>query len=80
MYLLVKILHKKDIQKKIQYGQLEKMYIRIDMYDKFVSNMSKLGIVITFKILRIDLKIKSFVEDREKKISEYGGVIGVTYY
>lgn len=75
-----KVVFKKTIQEKIQYAQLEKLYIRSDMYDKFMSNMNRLELDTNFKIIQIDLKIESFIEDREKKILQYGGVVGITYY
>jgi len=75
-----KIVFKKDLNEKIINGQLAKLYIEEKMHNKFMENAKKNSIDINFKIIIIDTRLKSFNEDREKKIEQYGGVCGVGYY
>lgn len=75
-----RLVFKKDILLKIKNAQLEKLYIEKLLYVKFVDNMKKQGLDINCKIIIIDTKLKSFVENRETKINIYDGVVGVTYY
>jgi hypothetical protein len=75
-----KIIFKDHILKKIKTGQLEKLYIDKNLHIKFLENTKKHSIDINFKIIIIDTGLKSFVENREKIIDQYGGVIGVAYY
>jgi hypothetical protein len=75
-----KIIFKKNIKEKIETGQLEKIYISDKIFDKFMENLKKLNIEINFKLIKIDTMIKSFTEGREKKINQYDGVVGTSYY
>jgi len=75
-----KIVFKKDLNEKIINGQLAKLYIEEKMHNKFMENAKKNSIDVNFKIIIIDTRLKSFNEDREKKIEQYGGVCGVGYY
>ncbi|VBB18743.1 hypothetical protein YASMINEVIRUS_1275 [Yasminevirus sp. GU-2018] len=75
-----KIAFKKEIPLKIKNGQLQKLYIDTNTYDKFIENMKKAGLDINFRVVKVDPSIKSFVENRERILDQYGGVVGVTYY
>jgi hypothetical protein len=75
-----KIIFKKDLALKIKNSQLEKLYIETKMHDKFLENMKKNQLDITFKIIIIDSSLKSFEENKEKLIEQYGGVVGIAYY
>lgn len=75
-----KVVFKKDIHKKIKYGQLEKLYIDSKMHNKFIKNMEMLSLELSFQVVQVDQSIKSFIENREKKIMQYGGTVGITYY
>lgn len=75
-----KVVFKKNLQKKIEYGMIEKLYIDSAIHDKFIKNMKKINLDVSFKVIQIDTKIKSFVEDRERALAAYGGVVGIAYY
>jgi hypothetical protein len=77
---LHKVVFKKEIFEKIKMSQLEKLYIDLKLYDKFMENMKKHNLDFNFKLMIINTSIKGFVEGREKLIDMYGGVVGITYY
>lgn len=75
-----KITFKKEITSKIKNSQLQKIYIDVKLVDKFLSNIKLNGYEVNFKINVIDTSIKSFVNDMERILDQYDGVVGVTYY
>jgi len=75
-----KIILKNNLTEKIKNSQLEKLYIDSKMHTKFMENMKKNKLDLTFKIIIINASIKSFVENRENLLNQYGGVIGISYY
>lgn len=75
-----RLVFKKEIAPKIQNSLIQKIYIDTKLLDKFIENMTKVGFDMNFRIIVIDTTIKSFIENREKTLSMYDGVIGITYY
>lgn len=75
-----KVVFKKELNEKIVNGQLAKLYIEEKMHKKFIENTKKNNIDMNFKIIVIDTRLKSFIEGREKRIEQYGGVCGIGYY
>lgn len=75
-----KVVFKKDIPGKIKNSQLAKLYIDTKLHDKFIENMKKSNLDMNFQIVQIDPSIKSFIDEREKQIDLYAGVVGICYY
>lgn len=78
--LMHRVCFQSEIKEKILCGQLEKLYLSGKKYQKFVENLKRLDIDITFKVIVIDTDCSSFVENREKVILQYDGVVGILYY
>lgn len=75
-----RLIFKKDLITKIRDSAIQKIYIDSKLIDKFNENMMKLGLNINFRIIKIDQSTKSFIENREKILDQYDGVLGITYY
>lgn len=75
-----KVIFKKELNGKIVNGQLAKLYIEEKMHQKFMDNIKKNNIDVNFKIIVINSRLKSFNDGREKKIEQYGNVVGIGYY
>lgn len=75
-----KVCFKKEILEKIKNAQLQRLYIDKKMHEKFVENVKKMDLDISFNIIPIDTTVKSFTEGKEHVLDQYGGVVGVTYY
>lgn len=75
-----KIIFKKDFTLQ-NIAKLEKIYIDEKILDKFKNMCKAKSIDISFNMIVIDSSIKDFIEGRELRLmTEFGGVIGVTYY
>jgi hypothetical protein len=75
-----RVVFKKEIQKAITNGMLEKLYIDKKILDRFMENMKRSNQTISFKLIPIDTTIKSLTKDREQRILLYDGVAGILYY
>lgn len=75
-----KLIFKKEIASKIQNSLIQRLYIDSKLVNKFIENMTKGGFDMNFRTIIIDSSIKSFIENREKSLSQYDGVLGITYY
>jgi hypothetical protein len=75
-----RIVFKKDF-KPDKIAILQRIYIDRRMLDKFYENCKRADIDISFEIVVIDHTIRDFQDNRESRLmTEFGGVMGVTYY
>jgi len=76
-----RVCFKNEIKDKIAMANLEKLYVSDKVYDKMMANMARMGMDHSgFKVIRIDTTVSSFIENREKRILIYDGVVGITFY